>query len=106
MFASQTSKTIPIPEAIEPGGKTAVVRKLTGAEEERAQEQHAKGRGWARTFALAVAGQESVLVHDPLAGYDRLTMCQAGIVSWTAETKLTPKSVSSLFRALVTMSRL
>lgn len=94
-FASLVqSDPIPLPFDLP---HTVTVRKLTGAEVERAQSVHqrsiASGRGWANKFrreiekGIATDGQVLEAIADPLLGYDRMTMVQAGLVAWSYETK-------------------
>lgn len=103
MFASHTTKTLPIP--FNPP-HTVTIHKLSGRAIDAAQFAHmtgvatGRGRNWATTFVRrAAAGvatnadAEKVLA-DPLSGYDRLTLCKEGITSWTCEHQGKPVPVS------------
>lgn len=92
MFASLTQKDVPIP-----GEKpeTVTIRRLTGAEYDGAQYEHmtgiaaGRGRNWAAKFLqLAAAGKATEadakrVLADPLAGFDRLALVKAGVVTWS-----------------------
>lgn len=93
MFASDTTDTIPNP--FDANG-TVTIRPLTGREIELAQAAHLRDfvggnspRGWPAIFksalakGLAVEADALHAVNDPLAGYDRLTVVQAGLTGWT-----------------------
>ena len=92
IFASETQATIPIP--FDPP-HTVTIRRLTGAEVERAQSEHLKSiingrssRGWSRVFQRALvkgaseADAEAAL-RDPLNGYDRAVIVEAGLLAWS-----------------------
>ena len=92
IFASQTQKTIPIPFD---APHTATIHKLSGKDLDAAQYEHmagvlsGRGRNWATRFirlakdGLATEADAQKILTDPLVGYDRLTMVQAGLISWT-----------------------
>ncbi len=98
IFASQTQETFPIPW--DPP-HTVTVRKLTGKEVEAAQEAHhgsiatGRARSWATTFRRMLekgASDPEVLkaIADPLTGYDRFAVIQAGLRAWTYPPRLMP----------------
>lgn len=102
IFASYTHKTIQVPDD---APQTVTIRKLTGREVELAQAENRQdviaGRGWAtrlqqRLNKATTDAEAAAVLNDPLNGYDRLTMCRAGIISWTYDQKLTPVSVSDI----------
>lgn len=108
-FASHT-KSDPIPVPFDPP-HTITVRQLTGQEYEEAQAAHARGiasgRNWSNRFRTAISAgiatdeQVSLAVSDPLLGYDRLAMAQAGLVAWSFKDgdkpkKLTPAAVADM----------
>lgn len=96
IFASQTqSQPIPIP--FDPP-HTFVVRKLTGRELQGVQEDHrsefvsGRGRMWSKQFRRMLEHGASdpearALLADPLIGFDRYALAQAGLVSWTYPDK-------------------
>lgn len=108
IFASRTTDTIPIPQ--DPP-HTAMIRVLTSAEVDKAQEVHLRAtiggrwssRGWAAVFkrqlaqGTALAADAEKLITDPLTGFDLLTIAQAGITSWSyPEPALSPEAVADL----------
>jgi len=103
IFASQTQQTVALPFD---APHTVTLRKLTGREVELAQAEHlrgvASGRGWAgrlqrilKNTATTDAEAGAVLA-DPLHGYDRLTMCRAGMLAWTYPDPPTSERVADL----------
>jgi len=96
IFASQTAITLPFD--LDPP-QTITVRKLTGREIERAQVEHLRQfvagqspRAWAGTLRRLLATgtrldiDEKAIADglaDPLLGYDRYTVVQAGLVTWS-----------------------
>ncbi len=108
IFASQTTDTVPIPFA---APHTATLRKLTGRELDKAQEVHLKntiaGRwashGWAAVFqrqlekGIATNADAEKLLRDPLNGYDRHTLVNAGLIAWSfPEPALAPAAIDDL----------
>jgi len=104
MFASQTQQTIALPFA---PGHTATIRKLTGREVERAQGEHLKSlvsgnrsaRGWAESFKRNLAkatGDPTPIIADPLNGFDRNTIIEAGLLGWSVARKFEPEAVADL----------
>lgn len=93
IFASATTKIVSLPFD---APHTVTIQKLTGADIERAQADHLdaltngrRPRGWAALFQKALTdGTATALdadkaVHDPLAGYDRLTVVKRGVKAWS-----------------------
>ncbi len=93
IFASETTRTLEVPGD---APHTVTIRKLTGADVERAQGEHLNAtiagrspRGWAAQFQALVAKgiatdvDATKALADPLAGYDRLTIVRAGLTAWT-----------------------
>jgi len=101
VFASQTQRTMPMADA-----HSVTIRKLTGREVELAQAEHlrgvASGRGWAGRLqrilknAAVTDAEAGAVLADPLNGYDRLTMCRAGILAWTYPDPPTSERVADL----------
>lgn len=104
IFASENTKTVEIPGA---PGHTAVIQKLPGRVVERAQAEHLSAfeagrspRGWAAFFqtmvrkGVATEADASKFVHDPLAGYDRLTIVRGGLKSWSFRSGDEPRPVT------------
>lgn len=105
IFASETQATVPV---LSDPPHTLTIRKLTGREVEKAQAEHTygvvhglPGRGWATKFhealmkGLATDADAERTLADPLSGYDRLSVVQAGLVGWSyKEPDGTPKAVT------------
>lgn len=107
IFASHT-KSQPIPLPTDPG-QTVVVRKLTGIEVEQAQAEHARGiaagRGWANRFrrliekGIATDAQVLSALADPLIGYDRRSLVDAGLIAWSYMEDGKPKPLTAESKA-------
>jgi hypothetical protein len=108
-FASR-SQSDPIPVPADPP-HTITIRTLTGREIDEAQEVHLKatiaGRwsahGWAAHFqrqltkGIATAADAAQAIADPLNGYDRHTLCGAGLVAWSyPDPVLSPEAIEDL----------
>jgi hypothetical protein len=96
-FCSDPSNHKTIENPADPG-QTAVIRKMTGIEDEAAQAAHNRAiiagtsaRGWSKAFqrlltrgaAGASEDDARAIVADPLLGYDRVAVIHAGLVSWS-----------------------
>jgi hypothetical protein len=94
-FASSPHNRETIALPFDPGA-TVTIRKLTGADIEKAQGNHLasfvggrSARGWAPMFqqrmALGIATDAEAVaaIRDPLAGYDRSTVLKAGLTGWS-----------------------
>ncbi len=99
IFASETTRTLEVPGD---APHTVTIRKLTGADVERAQGEHLNAtiagrspRGWAAQFQALIAKgiatdvDAAKALGDPLAGYDRLMIVRAGLTAWTYDKPLT-----------------
>ena len=97
-FASECVSD-PIPFPVDPD-QSFVVRKLRGGEVEAAEREALRNfvsgrssRGFAGHVARIFAGagteaDAAKAASDPLAGYDRLALIRAGLVSWTYDKPL------------------
>jgi len=85
------------------------IRRLTGREFERAQATHLaalvagqSARGWSRRFQAALSkgvttNEEAArLLEDPLNGFDRTTIVQAGVVKWDYPDRKLPEAIEDL----------
>src|SRR6478672_9237866 len=96
IFASHTIDTLPIP--FDPP-HTVTIQKLSGRSLEVSQLAHLNGvatglgRNWATTFmrraaaGIATNADAEKVLHDPLSGYDRITLCKEGVKAWTCVDK-------------------
>lgn len=103
IFAADTTATWPIPS--DPT-QTVTIRKLTGRELDRAQQEHLSAlvsgrpaRGWASVFTRAIkdgVSTDAVVPHDPLNGFDRFTVIKSGLTGWTYPKPVTPEIIETL----------
>lgn len=99
IFASDTQETIALP--MDPP-HTVTIRKLRGGEYEQAQVDGLKrsARSWADQLQVAVnTGRLEDLktkVNDPLFGFDRVAVIQAGLMAWTYDDPPTPARIADL----------
>jgi hypothetical protein len=110
IFASHTTQTIPVPFD---APHTVTIQKLSGRGLEAAQLAHltgvvtGRGRNWATTFVrraaagLATNADAEKVLHDPLSGYDRVSLVQGGLTAWSYEQDgekkpITPAAIEDL----------
>jgi hypothetical protein len=108
IFASRTTKVVEIP--FDPP-QTVTIQKLAGRHLEKARQaqqaaavdtlQRMGGSAFQRDMAAlgdpaAVAKRVAAVQADPLNGFDRAALLQAGIKAWTYDEPVTPASFDDL----------
>lgn len=103
-FASHVTAVVTLPGR---GPDTITIQRVSGKALDAAQLEHmtgvvtGRGRNWATTFmrlaakGVASDGDAAKVLSDPLSGYDRLTLVQAGVRSWTYQEDGQPKPVTA-----------
>ena len=103
-FAKLITQVLDVPD--DPG-QTITIQKLSGRAVERAQavaaEKTISGRGFASKVAQALEAAKDgstvaldAMLRDPLNGYDRATVLQAGIVAWSYDVPCRPEHIDQL----------
>jgi hypothetical protein len=118
MFASQVRETVTLPDGV----NTAVVKKLSFKSlEDAAQERQRKataqsvaiGKGFAefqrevqkslKADAEATEALKTLLEKNPISQYDRMTLLERGIVSWTLTETPTTDEIADLDEETATL---